>query len=77
MVSFPAAAPAAELEGFAIAGADKVFVPAEAKIAGADVVVSSSQVKQPVVVRYGWSNNPQVNLYNKEGLPAITFRTEE
>ena len=40
------------------------------------MVVSSPDVKEPVAVRYGWANNPEVNLYNKEGLPASPFRTD-
>jgi len=66
-----------ELKGFAIAGADKNFVWAKAEIDGNDVVVSSDQVASPVAVRYGWANNPPCNLYNKEGLPASPFRTDD
>jgi sialate O-acetylesterase len=65
------------LKGFAIAGADKKFVWAEAKIDGDTVVVRSSEVQQPVAVRYAWANNPECNLYNKEGLPASPFRTDD
>jgi sialate O-acetylesterase len=65
-----------ELQGFAIAGADKKWVWAQAKIEGSDVVVSSDQVPAPVAVRYGWSNNPLCNLYNKANLPASPFRTD-
>jgi len=65
-----------ELKGFTIAGADKKFLPAKAEIAGDTVVVSSGGVPAPVAVRYGWANAPEVNLYNKEGLPASPFRTE-
>jgi sialate O-acetylesterase len=64
------------LKGFTIAGADKKFVPAEAVIAGDKIVVSSSQVAAPAAVRYGWANVPDVNLFNKEGLPASPFRTD-
>lgn len=66
-----------KLTGFAIAGDDKKFVWADARIDGAQVVVSSPEVPAPKYVRYGWAWNPRVNLYNKEGLPAITFRTDE
>jgi sialate O-acetylesterase len=69
--------PTDKLLGFAIAGADKNWVPADAKIDGNTVVVSSPQVAQPVAVRYGWANVPQLNLYNKEGLPASPFRTDD
>lgn len=66
------------LGGFTIAGADKKFVPAQARIEGNKVVVSSEQVATPVAVRYAWADNPaDANLYNKEGLPASTFRTDE
>jgi len=65
-----------ELRGFTIAGADKNFVPATARIEGATVVVSSPQVTSPVAVRYGWEKVPDVNLYNKEGLPGSPFRTD-
>ncbi len=66
------------LTGFTVAGADKKFVPAQAVIAGVDtVVVSSPEVPQPVAVRYGWANVPVVNLFNKAGLPASPFRTDD
>jgi sialate O-acetylesterase len=61
---------------FDIAGADKKWYTAQARIDGNDVLVWSDQVPQPVAVRYGWSQNPQINLYNKEGFPAVPFRTE-
>jgi sialate O-acetylesterase len=64
------------LKGFAIAGADKKFVWAEAKIEGDTVVVRSGKVAEPVAVRYGWADNPVCNLYNKAGLPASPFRTD-
>lgn len=64
------------LKGFAIAGPDRNFVWADAHIDGNTIVVSSPQIAEPVAVRYGWANNPVVNLYNKEGLPAIPFRTD-
>jgi sialate O-acetylesterase len=65
------------LKGFAIAGADRKFVWADAQIEGSDVVVSSATVGQPLAVRYGWANNPECNLINKEGLPASPFRTDD
>lgn len=65
-----------ELKGFTIAGADKNFVPAQAKIQGPTVVVSAEGVAAPEAVRYGWANVPDVNLFNKEGLPASPFRTD-
>jgi sialate O-acetylesterase len=65
-----------ELKGFAIAGADKKFVWANAKIEGDAILVSSPEVAAPVAVRYGWANNPIGNLYNGAGLPASPFRTD-
>ncbi len=65
------------LKHFAIAGEDKQFVWAEAVIRGNKVVVSSKSVKNPVAVRYAWSDNPdEANLCNKEGLLASPFRTD-
>ncbi len=66
-----------KLTGFIIAGADKQWVWADAVIEGDTIVVSSPDVPLPKYVRYGWAWNPKVNLFNKEGLPAITFRTDE
>ncbi|WP_242916220.1 sialate O-acetylesterase [Pontibacter liquoris] len=66
-----------ELARFAIAGEDKQFVWAKAKIVGDTVEVWSEEVPQPRYVRYAWANNPfGANLYNKEGLPASPFRTD-
>jgi sialate O-acetylesterase len=64
-------------EGFAIAGDDKKWVWGDAKIVGNTVVVSSPQVSKPVAVRYAWHINPICNLYNKAGLPASPFRTDD
>jgi sialate O-acetylesterase len=64
------------LTGFTIAGEDGKFVPAKAEIRGDEVVVRSPEVKHPAAVRYGWSDNPEVNLWNKAGLPASPFRTD-
>ena len=66
-----------KLTGFAVAGADKNFVWADAIIEGNTIVISSPDVPAPQHIRYGWAWNPIVNLINKEGLPAITFRTDE
>ena len=65
-----------ELRGFTIAGADKKFVPAKTEIKGRKIVVRSDEVAQPAAVRYGWTNVPEVNLFNREGLPASPFRTD-
>lgn len=63
---------------FAIAGADKKFVWAKAKIEGDKIIVWSDEVPNPVYVRYAWADNPvNPNLYNKEGLPASPFTTEK
>lgn len=63
---------------FAIAGSDKKFVWAKAKIEGNKVIVWSDEIKQPMYVRYAWADNPvHPNLYNKEGLPASPFRTDQ
>jgi sialate O-acetylesterase len=67
----------AALKGFAIAGADHVFHWADAVIEGNAVVVSSPEVPSPVAVRYAWAGNPDCNLYNKAGLPASPFRTDD
>lgn len=63
--------------GFAIAGADRNFVWADAKVEGDTVLVSNSQVLAPESVRYGWANNPIVSLYNRAGIPAAPFRTDD
>jgi sialate O-acetylesterase len=66
------------LKMFAVAGADKKFVWAKAEIKGNEVVVWNDEVKEPVAARYAWANNPEgCNLYNKEGLPAMPFRTDD
>ncbi|EPR09355.1 sialate O-acetylesterase [Ruminiclostridium papyrosolvens] len=62
---------------FAIAGADRIFVRADAELTGNDVAVWSEKVSHPVYVRYAWADNPMdANLYNSEGLPASPFTTE-
>jgi sialate O-acetylesterase len=64
------------LSEFAIAGADKKFVWANAKIEGDKVVVWSDEIKDPKYVRYAWADDPvNPNLFNKEGLPASPFET--
>ncbi|MCK6489648.1 MAG: sialate O-acetylesterase [Planctomycetes bacterium] len=67
-----------ELRRFAIAGADRRFVWAQARIDGAAVVVSAPEVAVPVAVRYAYEINPAgANLYNREGLPASPFRSDD
>jgi len=65
-----------DLRGFTIGGTNGQFLPAKAAIAGETVVVSAAEVTAPTAVRYGWTNVPDVNLWNKEGLPASPFRTD-
>lgn len=65
-----------QLKGFAIAGADKKFYWADARIVDDQVIVSRPNVSNPVAVRYAWESNPEATLYNKEGLPASPFRTD-
>jgi sialate O-acetylesterase len=68
----------ASLTQFEVAGADKKFVWAKAKIEDNKVVVWSDLVSTPMYVRYAWADNPAgANLYNKEGLPATPFRTDQ
>lgn len=64
-------------EGFAIAGSDRVFYWANAIIRDNTISVHSTRVPEPVAVRYGWANNPIVNLQNNAGLPASPFRTDD
>jgi len=65
------------LQGFALAGADKQFHWADAVIDGDTVVVSSLKAPAPVTVRYAWAGSPAwANLFNKDGLPALSFRTD-
>jgi len=73
---------AREVQGFAIAGEDRKWVWAEAKITAPDgvldtVIVSSKEVPEPVAVRYAWADNPVCNLYNTAGLPVTPFRTDD
>jgi sialate O-acetylesterase len=66
-----------ELKGFAIAGDDKTFVWADARIEGNKVIVSSKDVAAPKAVRYAWADNPVWSLENAAGLPASPFRTDD
>ena len=63
------------LDWFTIAGADGKFVPAKAEIIGDKVIVSSPEVKSPVAIRFAWNEAAQSNFINKEGLPAVPFRS--
>ncbi|MCD8306126.1 MAG: 9-O-acetylesterase [Prevotella sp.] len=65
------------LRGFEIAGADRVWHRANAETDGTDILVSASDVKFPVAVRYAWADNPDCNLTDSTGLPASPFRTDD
>ncbi len=65
------------LTHFRIAGKDQKFYPANAIIEGSAILVSSQKVANPVAVRYGWHIATMPNLYNREGLPAVPFRTDD
>jgi sialate O-acetylesterase len=68
----------AEPVGFTIAGADRAFVPAVAKIMDdGRIEVSSPAVAEPVAVRYAWADNPVCNMYSAAGLPLTPFRTDD
>jgi hypothetical protein len=62
---------------FLVAGADRRFVVADCRIDGDELVVSSTHVPNPVAVRYGWDAAPEASLFNREGLPASPFRTDD
>lgn len=66
-----------ELTGFAIAGADRKFVWADARIDDEKVIVQSASIPEPIAVRYGWAGNPRCNLVNGASLPASPFRTDD
>lgn len=63
-------------ETFILAGEDRIFHPATARIDGHTIIVSSPHVDNPVAIRYNWDNNPQGHLYNRAGLPASPFRSD-
>ncbi len=65
------------LQHFEIAGADRRFYPAQASLNKDQVIVKSVEVKHPVAVRYAWSNTADASLFNKEGLPASSFRSDD
>ena len=66
------------LQGFALADASRVFKPAQARIVGNRVIVMQADIQQPTALRFGWVDNPQQsNLFNREGLPASPFRTDD
>ncbi|MCX6205350.1 MAG: sialate O-acetylesterase [Bacteroidetes bacterium] len=66
------------IKGFEIAGADKKFYYAQAKIEGDKIIVWNDKVIEPKSVRYGWTDSPvDANLFNQEGFPAAPFRTDQ
>jgi sialate O-acetylesterase len=65
------------LKGFVLAGEDKQWHDAQAKIEGDEVIVTCADVPHPVACRYAWKDNPDCNLYNGAGLPATQFRTDD
>ena len=69
--------PTVAVKAFALAGDDHKWYWADAALDGDTVVLSSPSVAHPVAVRYAWANNPATNLYNKAGLPAVPFRTDD
>ena len=73
------AEPKGDLVGFTLAGADGKFAPANGTMKGDSIILKSEGVAEPKFVRYGWVNfaKPELNLFNKEGLPAQPFRTDE
>jgi len=67
-----------DIRGFALAGEDRVFFAARARVQGDDaVVVTSPSVRAPKTVRYAWADNPDANLENSAGLPAAPFRSDQ
>jgi sialate O-acetylesterase len=65
------------LTDFLIAGEDQKFIAAKAIIDGETILVSSEGLSAPAAVRFGWANSTEPNLFNSEGLPATTFRTDD
>lgn len=64
------------VQSLEVAGADRVYKPAQARIERDALIVSSPEVREPVAVRYAWKNAPEANLFNGAGLPAVPFRSE-
>jgi sialate O-acetylesterase len=65
------------VQSLELAGADRVFYPADGRLDRDMLVVMSFSVRQPVAVRYAWTNAPMANLYNGAGLPALPFRSDD
>jgi sialate O-acetylesterase len=66
-----------KLEEFSVAGEDRKWFWADARIEGNGVIVSSPNVPKPIAARYAWQSNPKATLFNGAGLPAVPFRTDE
>ena len=64
------------MRGFYVAGADRKWRPADARVMGEAVEIEAADVAAPVAVRYAWEKNPSGNLFNAAGLPATPFRTD-
>ena len=64
------------VQSLELAGADRVFHPADGRIDRDTLVVTSAAVREPVAVRYAWTNAPEANLYSGSGLPAVPFRSD-
>jgi len=64
------------VQSLQLAGADRVFHPASGRIDRDTLIVTAPAVREPIAVRYAWSNAPEANLYNGAGLPAVPFRTD-
>ena len=65
------------VQALELAGADRIFHPADGRIDRDTLVVMASAVREPVAVRYAWADNPETNLYNAANLPASPFRTDD
>jgi sialate O-acetylesterase len=65
------------VKGFQLAGTDKQWKPASAKIEGAKLIVTSAEVAAPIALRYAWLDFPETNLVNSADLPASPFRTDD
>ena len=65
------------IKEFYIAGADKIFMPAMAKIEGSTIIVWNKNIKNPVAVRFGFTNAAIPNLFGKQGMPVNIFRTDD
>jgi sialate O-acetylesterase len=65
------------VQALELAGADRVFYPADGRIERDTLIVTSPKVREPVAVRYAFTNAPEANLFSGAGLPAVPFRSDE